>query len=212
MSFPKKITTIPHKIGTVSITIIWVFFIIGVSLSNCPTVCVIRMNLLGTWHRRKLEVMLPQGRWRGVSVRVVRQLLRDRIRWKKSRARRVIWTPAESNLGWCEYTPKPESVVATQTQKSTSQATDIRSVAWKGPKVQDRSSDTLPWIFIKSKCWQGDKMRNRSGYCCLIGSAWQSSENGQAATCTKEMPSWSRRPRMCGIFTILWCHWQHALS
>ncbi len=39
--------------------------------------------------------------------------------------------PAEPNLGWCEYTPKPESVAATETQhlpwravpgKSTSQA------------------------------------------------------------------------------------------
>ena len=33
-----------------------------------------------------------------------------------------VWTPAEPNLGWCEYTPKPESVAATDTQKSTSQA------------------------------------------------------------------------------------------
>jgi len=43
------------------------------------------------------------------------------ISLEEFRARRVIWTPAEPNLGWCENTPKPESVAATDTQKSTSQ-------------------------------------------------------------------------------------------
>jgi len=53
------------------------------------------MNLLGMWHQHILEEIPPQGRWWGVSVWVVRQPLWDRFRWKKSRARRVIWTPAE---------------------------------------------------------------------------------------------------------------------
>lgn len=40
---------------------------------------------------------------------------------QKSRARRVIWTPAEPNLGLALKRREPESVAATDTQKSTSQ-------------------------------------------------------------------------------------------
>lgn len=79
------------------------------------------MNLLGMWHQRILEEIPPQGRRWGVSVWVVRQPLWDRFRWKESRARRVIWTPAEPNLGLALKRREPESVAATDTQKSTSQ-------------------------------------------------------------------------------------------
>jgi len=97
-----------------------------------PTVCVIRMSLLGTWHPSILEAIRPRGRGWGVSVWVVRPPVWDSL--ETGGARCVIWTPAEPNLGRRE--PEPASVAATLTRKSTSQAgpaacrgTDARSVA-----------------------------------------------------------------------------------
>lgn len=65
-------------------------------------------------------------------------------------ARRVIWIPAEPNRGLALKRRELASVSAAHTRKSTPQAADKRSVAWKKKRMQEGMEATSRWTSTNS--------------------------------------------------------------